>query len=221
MARSPGNCFTAPHEQRCHAVHLPMSLPPPRERGLERTPYAEVRLQARTYWLTESDCYCRCRHRGSRSQDLKSAPRRWRPPNSTSSPALSMMTSSPAPPSTVSLITPACSLGASSASSPPSKVMRSVSLAPSEPVMFTRAGRPTTATPMGSPAIDTESTPSVVLTTTESIWPSPLPALDARLRSTSRVSLLCRLLTVIVSTPPGAGTPGEISPLRTRRGVAV
>ena len=64
------------------------------------------------------------------------------PPSSVSAPWLPRIVSLPVPPSTVSLTTPAGSVVAVMASLPPRALTTSASLAPSEPVTLTRAGRP-------------------------------------------------------------------------------
>ena len=73
------------------------------------------------------------------SPKMKSLPS---PPRNTSAPWLPRSVSLPAPPSSVSLMTPAGSVVAVTPSLPPRALMTSASLAPSELVMFTCAGRP-------------------------------------------------------------------------------
>ena len=72
-------------------------------------------------------------------------------------------------------IAPADRPEASTTSSPPRALMVSRSLAASAPVMFTWAARPSTETPLASPATVTTSSPLVPLTMTVSAWPSPVP----------------------------------------------
>ena len=92
--------------------------------------------------------------------------------------------SSPAPPSTVSLITPAGRVVAVTPSSPPSALMTSASLAPSELAMFTCAASPSTDAEVPAPKTSMMSSPLVPLTMTVSAWASPAvpPMVPARSR---------------------------------------
>ena len=112
----------------------------------------------------------------------------------------------PAPPSIVSLMTPAGSVVAVTPSLPPSALTTSESLAPSELVMFTWAGSPTTETEVPAPKTSMMSLPLVPLTMTVSAAASPAvpPIAPARLTLISTTSVPDRSLTVIVSAPPRA-----------------
>ena len=88
--------------------------------------------------------------------------------------------------------------------------------------MFTWAARPSTATPLASPATMIASSPLVPLTMTVSAWPSPVPLPGglARSRLTWVTSVPVRSLTVMVSAPPRALTLIPSTPLRSIGDVA-